>query len=114
MITNENDFLGLIISCADEKHNCNAIDVVEKSGMSDIDCLPFINSLEAKELIKMTSMTIIHVYPQAYELHMTTTKKVKSSISKTSKFTFKTLLEIIVGIIITVIAGGIIYYFGWQ
>lgn len=110
MITNENDFLGLIISCANEKHNCKAIEVVEKSGMSDIDCLPFIKSLEAKELIKMTSTTNIHVYPHAYEVYEPISKKVKKSVLKTSKFTFKTLLEILVAVLIAFI----IFCFGWN
>lgn len=114
MITNENDFLGLIISCADESHNCKAIDVVHKSGMSDIDCLPFIKSLEQKNLIKMTSMSTIHVYPQAYEAHVSTSKKVANSVQKASKFTLKTIFEITVGVIVAAIAAFIIYYFGWQ
>ena len=29
MITNENDFLGLIISCADDNHDCDAIEVIK-------------------------------------------------------------------------------------
>lgn len=41
MITNENDFLGLLISCADENHNCDVFEVISESGMSDIDLSSF-------------------------------------------------------------------------
>ena len=114
MITNENDFLGLIISCADDNHDCNAIEVIKKSGMSDIDCLQFINSLQAKGLTELIDTETIHIYPQAYEAYVSTSKKVKDSFVKTSKFTFKTLFEIIIGIIVTVVAAFLIYHFGWQ
>lgn len=114
MITNENDFLGLIISCADEKHNCEAIEVVKKSEMSDIDCLPFLKSLEAKELIKMTSTTNIHIYPQGYEAYASTPKKAKRLILKSSELTLNKILEIIIGVIIAIVTAGILIYLGWN
>lgn len=65
MITNENDFLGLLISCADENHNCDVFEVISESGMSDIDCLPFMKSLQEKGLTETLDMETIHIYPKA-------------------------------------------------
>jgi hypothetical protein len=117
MITNENDFLALIISCTDEKYDCKAIDVVRKSGMRDIDCLPFFKSLETKGLIKMTSTNKIHVYPQGYEVNKVQSNKIKNLIDKASKFTPKSIKDIIVATIAGIIAGivtaFIIYHLGW-
>lgn len=114
MITNENDFLGLLISNADDKHNCNAWTIVKKSELQDIDCLSFLKSLEAKELIKMTSTTNIHIYPQGYEAYVSTPKKAKKLILKSSEFTLNKILEVIIGVIIAVVTAGILIYLGWN
>ena len=111
MIQNENDFLGVLINCADKNHDCDISDVLNES---DIDCLPFIKSLESKTLIKTLDFETIHIYPPAYEAYVAPTQEIKKSLFETSKFTLKTILEIIVGIVITVAGAFIIYHFGWN
>lgn len=114
MVQNENDFLGVLINCADENHDCDISDILNESGMSDIDCLPFIKSLESKTLIKTLDFETIHIYPSAYEAYVAPTQEIKKSLFETSKFTLKTILEIIVGIVITAAGAFIIYHFGWN
>lgn len=114
MVKNENDFLGILISNADNNHDCNVMDAIRKSGISDIDCLPFIKSLETKGFIKTMDFETIHIYPQAFESYTIPKRKIKNSILKTSKFTLKTVLEIIIGIIIAILSGFILYHLGWN
>ena len=114
MIKIENDFLGLLISCADENHNCDVFEVISESGMSDIDCLPFMKSLQEKGLTETLDMETIHIYPKAYDIYVPKAAELQESIVKASKFTIKSLFNIIVGIIVAVISGFIIYHFGWQ
>lgn len=110
MVKNENYFLGLLIKNADKNHDCDAYTTIKQSGLSDIDCLHFIKSLEDNGLVNTTDTNTIHIYPKAYEEYESAFKKIKCSFLKTAKFTFKIILEIIVAIAIA----GIIFYFGWQ
>lgn len=114
MITNENDFLGLLISCADENNDCKPSEVFEKSGMSDIDCLPFIKSLQAKELTKTMDTETIHIYPQAYQAYVSPVQKAGKSVVKASKFTFAKIVEIIVAVIGGLVIAYFIFRFGWN
>lgn len=56
MITNENDFIGIIMKCKNEKDICNIGKIIELSGMSDMQCLPFIQSLTAKGIIQKVDL----------------------------------------------------------
>lgn len=114
MVQNENDFLGVLIKCANENHDCDITDILNESGISDIDCLTFIKSLESKRLIKTLDFETIHIYPPAYEAYIAPAQEIKKSLLETSKFTLKTILEIIVGIVIAAVGAFIIYHFGWN
>lgn len=114
MITNDNDFLGLIISCANENNDCDVMDVINKSGMSDIDCIPFIKSLTGKGLVEMISTQALHVYPQAHNVYISPKQERKDLVLKSSKSTMKVIIEIIVGVAIVVVAAYLVFHFGWN
>lgn len=75
MITNENDFIGIMMKCKNEKDICNIGKIIELSGMSDMQCLPFIQSLNAKGIIQKVDLESIQINPIAYSIYENPKKK---------------------------------------
>ena len=61
MITNENDFIGIMMKCKNEQDICDVMKVIELSGMSDMQCLPFIQSLSSKGIIRSIDTQYIQI-----------------------------------------------------
>lgn len=111
---NDNEFLGALISCADENNDCNIMDIIEKYGISDIDCIPFIKSLENSNMIKMTSFSIIHIYRKGLSSYISPESKITKSVFKSSISFLKFIITYALGIISGLLVAHFSHKFGWQ
>lgn len=112
MIT-ENDVIKAIVECKKSDNTTNYIDVCRKLNIDDLTLFPFVNSLKEKGYIQ-SDLSQIYVTSLTMSLYENLSAKNKKLFYNFSKFTLKIFLEILIGIIVTVIASFIIYHFGWQ
>ena len=113
MVTNENDFIGIMMKCKNEKDICNVGKVIELSGMTDIQCLPFIKSLTAKGIIQQIDLESIQVNPIAYSVYESPQKKAVKSFLKLSVSFLKFVITYILGIASGLIIAYLTHKFGW-
>lgn len=113
MVTNENDFIGIMMKCKNEKDICNVGKVIELSGMTDIQCLPFIKSLTAKGIIQQIDLESIQVNPIAYSVYESPQKKAGKSFLKISVSFLKFVITYIFGIASGLIIAYLTHKFGW-
>lgn len=113
MVTNENDFIGIMMKCKNEKDICNVGKVIELSGMTDIQCLSFIKSLTAKGIIQQIDLESIQVNPIAYSVYESLQKKAGKSFLKLSVSFLKFVITYILGIASGLIIAYLTHKFGW-
>lgn len=114
MITNENDFIGIMMKCKNEKDICNIGKIIELSGMSDMQCFPFIQSLNAKGIIQKVDLESIQINPIAYSIYESPKKKAGKSFLKLSVSFLKFVITYILGIVSGLIIAYLTHKFGWQ
>lgn len=114
LITNENDFLGILMKCKNEHNICNISDVFKESNMTDIQCLPFLKSLASKGIITGLDLSTYQINPIAFSVYESPKKKVTKSFFKLSVSFFKFLLTYILGIVSGLIIAYLTHKFGWQ
>ena len=113
MVTNENDFIGIMMKCKNEKDICNVGKIIELSGMTDIQCLPFIKSLTAKGIIQQIDLERVQVNPIAYSVYESPQKKAGKSFLKVSVSFLKFVITYILGIASGLIIAYFTHKFGW-
>lgn len=113
MVTNENDFIGIMMKCKNEKDICNVDKIIELSGMTDIQCLPFIKLLTAKGIIQQIDLESIQVNPIAYSVYESPQKKAGKSFLKLSVSFLKFVITYILGIASGLIIAYLTHKFGW-
>lgn len=113
MVANENDFIGIMMKCKNEKDICNVGKVIELSGMTDIQCLPFIKSLTAKGIIQQIDLERVQVNPIAYSIYESPQKKAGKSFLKLSVSFLKFVITYILGIVSGLIIAYLTHKFGW-
>lgn len=113
MVTNESDFIGIMMKCKNEKDICNVGKVIELSGMTDIQCLPFIKSLTAKGIIQQIDLESIQVNPIAYSVYESPQKKAGKSFLKLSVSFLKFVITYILGIASGLIIAYLTHKFAW-
>lgn len=113
MITNENEFLGMLIKNANEKHEVHHSKAMKLSGLDDEFYLELCKSLKEKGFI-YTDSEFITLTLSGIQHYESIPKKVGKSLSRSAKFTVKLFLEILVGAVIAVVSAFLIYHFGWQ
>lgn len=114
MITNENDFLGIMIKCKNDKDICHVREVIEQSNMTDVQCLSFFMSLSDKGIIKRLDLETYQINPIAFSLYQSPKKKVAKSAFKLSVSFLKFVLTYILGIISGLVIAYLAHKFGWQ
>lgn len=114
MITNENDFIGILMKCKDDNGICKTSNVVKSSKMTDLQCLPFIKSLSDKEVIKRIDLDHIQINPIAYSLYESPKKKVGKLFLKLSVSALKFIITYVLGIISGLAIAYFANKFGWQ
>lgn len=113
MVTNENDFIGIMMKCKNEKDICNVGKIIELSGMTDIQCLPFIKSLTAKGIIQQIDLESIQINPIAHSIYESPQKKAGKSFLKLSVSFLKFMITYILGIVSGLIIAYLTHKFGW-
>lgn len=113
MITNENEFLGLLIKNMNDKHECYHSKSIPLSGLDDISYMNYCKSLKQKGYIA-TDAECVYLTQQGIASYTPPVQKIADSVLKTSKFTLKTFLEILVGVVVAVLAAFLIYHLGWE
>lgn len=113
MIANENDFIGIMIKCANENGICNIGKIIELSEMTDMQCLPFIQSLTAKGIIQSIDLENIQINPIAYSVYESPKEKVGKSFLKLSVSFLKFVITYILGIASGLIIAYLTHKFGW-
>lgn len=114
MITNENDFLGLMIKCKNNEDICHVGKVIEQSEMTDIQCLSFFKSLSDKGYIKNLDLETYQINPIALSMYQSPAKKTAKSIFKLSVSFLKFIITYILGIISGLVIAYLTHKFGWQ
>lgn len=114
MITNENDFIGVMMKCKNEQDICDVMKIIELSGMSDMQCLTFIQSLSSKGIIRSVDTQYIQINPIAYSVYESPKKKAGKSFLKLSVSLLKFVVTYILGIISGLIIAYFTHKFGWQ
>lgn len=112
MVTNENEFLGMLINNADKKCEIHHSKAMKLSGLDDEFYLELCKSLKQKGFIR-TDSEFITLTLSGIQHYDSIPKKIGKSISRSAKFTANLFLEIFIGIIIAVIGAFLIYHFGW-
>ncbi len=114
MVTNENEFLGVLIKCKNQDNCCNVSKVAESAKMGLTDCSPFIESLEQKNIIYVMDLETIRINPIAFSVYESPQKKAGKSFFKLSV----SLLKFVITYILGIVSGLVIAYFthklGWQ
>lgn len=113
-ITNENKFLGALIKCANHDNNCEITEVIEKYGVSELDCRPLIDSLKSKGLIEMYGFSTIHIFPSGKSAYISRKKKILRYFFNSSKALLKFIVTYILGIASGLIIAYFTYKFGWY
>lgn len=117
MIT-ENDVLKALIENKNQNNDVNPVTVCKALNITDVQLLEFVKVFETKGYInhKLSTLESLHLTPFAEIAYneITIPQKAKKSFFNLTKFSFKTLMEILIGVAITVIAAFIIWWFGWQ
>ncbi len=113
MVTNENDFIGIMMKCKNEKDICNVGKIIERSGMSDMQCLPFIQSLTNKGIIQKIDLGNFQITPLAYSIYESPQKKARKSFLKLSVSFLKFVITYILGIVSGLIISYLTHKFGW-
>lgn len=113
-ITNENEFLGALIKCANQNNDCEITAVIKKYGISELDCSPFIDSLKSKKLIEMYGFSTIHIFPSGKSAYISRKKKVLRYFFNSSKTLLKFTITYILGIASGLIIAYIAHKFGWN
>ena len=114
MITNENKFLGLLIKCKNENDICNITEVIQKSEMSDVQCMSLIQSLCEKGMVKYIDLSNLQINPIAYSTYQSPQKKVGKSFLNLSVSFLKFIVTYVLGIISGLIIAYLTHKFGWQ
>lgn len=114
MITNENDFLGLIIKCKNENGTCSVGKILSESGMTDMQCLPFLKSLSGKGVITKIDTETYLINPIAYSIYQSPMKKITKSFYNFTKFSLQRVIDILVGVAIGIVVACVAHHFGWQ
>lgn len=113
MITNENEFLSMLVKNMDNEHKIHHSKAMELSGLNDEFYLEICKSLKSKGYI-YTDAEFITLTLSGIQNCKSSSKSTKKFLSWLTVFTAKKLFEIIGGIAVAVIAAFIIYHFGWQ
>lgn len=113
MIKTDNEFLGTLIKCANDNHDCDVSDIIEQSGLSDIDCIPFLKSLEEKRIIRTVDTCTFHLNPGAYSYYISPTKKFFRCFGKLSWSLLKYVISYVLGIVSGLIVAYATHLFGW-
>lgn len=114
MITNENEFLGLMIKCKNDDDTCSICTIIAQSRMTDIQCIPFLNSLSEQKIISKIDLETYQINPIAYSVYQSTAKKAGKLVYNFSKFTLQRLLDILIGVATGVAATVIAQHFFGQ
>lgn len=101
-IKNENDFLGFLISMKQDNGNISAGKIIDLSGISDIDCIHYLKSLEEKGYIENLDMETYHIYPDGIYAYMPPKRKIWGIV--------KTIITYLLGLFTSLI-GDIIEFF---
>lgn len=113
MITNENDFLGILIKCKDENNECYIQKIMNLSKMSDMDCMPFLKSLESKNIITATALGVFRLNPIAFSVYRSRRDRFFVFFGKLSVGALKFIITYVLGIISGLIIAYITHKFGW-
>lgn len=114
MITNENDFIGLMIKCKNANDTCSVGKLLNESGMTDIQCLSFLKSLSEKEIITKIDLETYQINPIAYSFYKSQSNKIVNSFYNFTKFSLQRIIDIIIGVAIGIIVAFVANHFGWQ
>lgn len=114
MISNENDFLGLIIKCKNSNDTCSIGKILNESGMTDVQCLAFLKSLSNKGILTKIDLETYLINPIAYSVYQSPTKKITKSFYNFTKFSLQRVVDILVGVAIGIIVACVAHHFGWQ
>ena len=113
MIT-EGDVLKAIVDCKNQNGRTDYRDIINKLDVDDVSLLPFLKELNRKGYIAQTleDVAITDLGLAAYN-ELKPQSIIRKSICKFSKFTFKHLIDICIGIIIGLSVSAIAHHFGW-
>ena len=114
MITNENEFLGILIKCKNQENCCNVSKVAETAKMDLMDCRPFLMSLEKKGIIEGMDLETFRINPIAFSIYEIPQKKAGKSFLKLSISLLKFIITYILGIISGLVIAHLAHKFGWQ
>lgn len=114
MITKE-DVLKAIVECKKPDGHTDYTDISKKLNIDIISIHTLLEELKNDGYIVQTlaDITVTDLGESAYK-ELTFSSKAKKSVFKFSKFSLKTIYEIIVGIIIGLGILYLGYHFGWQ
>lgn len=98
LVTNENDFLGLLIKHknADDTFSINKI--LKETEMTALQCRPFLISLSDKGIINGIDLETFQINPIAYSVYQSPVKKAKKSFFNFTVFSLQRLLDFLVGV----------------
>lgn len=113
MITNENEFLAMLVKNANNKHEIHHSKAMKLSGLDDEFYLELCKSLKQKGFIQIDSEFITLTLSGMQNVTFTS-DKIGKAVSWSAKFTVKLFLEIFIGIVIAAVSAFLIYHFGWQ
>lgn len=114
MITHENEFIGLMIKCKNDNDMCSVGKILKESGMTDIQCLPFLRSLSGKGIITKVDTETYLINPIAYSVYKSPAKKAAKSFYNLTKFSLQRVIDILIGIAIGLVVAYVTYHFGWK
>lgn len=112
-ITNDNEFLGFLISKMDENHECDQNECYNESGLDSNSFNHYVNTLKAKGYV-LSSMSVISITDIGLSSYVPKSEEILTSVNNSAKLTLKFFVQIISEIVVAVVAAFIIWYFGLQ
>lgn len=114
MVTNEIEFLDVLMKCKDNENNCTYSKIAELSGLDSLEVNDYIKILKSKNMITPLDLETIHINSAAISNYATPiTRALRSFVDKAVP-----LLKFLVTYILGIISGLIVAYLtnklGWQ
>ena len=112
-ITNDNEFLGFLISKMDENHECDQNECYMESGLDANSYNYYMNMLKAKGFV-VPSMSVASITEIGLSSYIPRSEEILTSVNHSAKLTLKFFLGIISSVIVAVASAFIVWYFGFQ
>lgn len=113
-IKNENDFLGFLVSIKNEKNSISVRNVLDQSGLSDIDCSHYFKSLQTKGYVRHMDSETYHIYPDGISAYISPAKRTFHVVGRMLVLTIKELFVFLSGVASGLLVAYLIWKFGWY